>query len=879
MKLRGKLLSLLVPLVVVPLLTLGWIAYEQLQQTSERKTLGQMATLLEHLALHTQSLIETAQANVTVFSASHLLKQYALTEDEEERFALLQKPLIRQFLGFQKAYPDYYEMRFLLPTGIEDVRWSSDEHPNITENESASSWFRQLQQSKDTVFTSFSWNPDNGEYALLAATPLRLNDPSIDTLRASPRLRGYFGVTIRLSLLLHHIAIKLVGTTGFIIATDSDGVLVATTSNPLASDFFEYARPPSGADSVHETPINRRIIRRDVFEQLLRAGVGQDPLPLTVDKQSFLVLGMSPAPGLRLFGVLPKVELLAAARRLGLIVAGITMLAIVITTVLLFAALNRGLVSPIRALAQTAQRIGEGKLDVSTGISRTDEIGDLAVSFDEMSKSLVRFNEQIRFVAFHDNLTGLPNRLMFHEHLAQAIEVANRSGSQFALLFLDLDNFKTVNDSLGHHCGDSLLKEFANTLTGCVRKSDLVAHFDGETSRHVIARLGGDEFVIIFPHLTQLHAVGQVARRILSVFQKKQVYLKGHELFVSVSIGIAVYPADGEDGDTLLRNADAAMYQAKQQGKSTYRYYSDSMNTAVTQRFVMENSLRNALNKGEFTLHYQPKVAGQSHQVVGLEALIRWNSPELGMVMPSRFLPLAEGTGLIVPIGDWVLQEACRQNKAWQDAGLLKVPVAVNVAGIQVQRGELTSSVRTALKSSGLQSRYLEIELTETSLMRGNERNVEVLQEIGALGVRISLDDFGVGYSSLGCVQDFPINSIKIDRTFLNVVGTDQSCVEGLIPAIIAMANALGLEVVAEGVESRRQLRCLMDLDCHIIQGFLFSEPLAPDEIRPLLIMERLEPQGETLIRDLLQTLPPDGMTRTASAARHGSKAKAQSPG
>ena len=849
MKLRGRLLTLLVPLVVVPLLALGWIAYGQLQRTSEHKTLGQMTTLLEQLALHTRSLIETAQSNATVFSASHLLKQYALTKDEEERFALLQKPLIRQFLSFQNAYPDYYEMRFLLPNGLEDVRWSLEEGPNVTENESASPWFRQLQQSKDTVFTAFFWNPDNGEYALLAATPLRLNDPSVDTLRTAPRLRGYFVVTIRLSLLLQQIAIKLVDITGFMLVTDPDGVQVSSVSNPLANGFFDDGPPLSGAYDVHGAAVSRRVISADVFAQLLHTGVEQEPLWLTVGNERFLVTSRSPVPRLKLFGVLPEIELSAAARSLGLIVAGITVLAIVITTVLLFAALNRGLVSPIRALAKTAQRIGEGKLDASTGISRTDEIGDLATSFDEMSKSLVRFHEQIRFVAFHDNLTGLPNRLMFQEHLTLAIEVAKRSGSQLALLFLDLDNFKTVNDSLGHHCGDSLLKEFALTLTRCVRRSDVVAHFVGETSQHVIARLGGDEFVIMFPHITEHHALGQVAQRILSAFEKKAMLLNGHELFVSVSIGITVYPADGEDGDTLLRNADAAMYQAKHEGKGTYMYYSDAMNTAVTQRFVMENRLRKALKNAELALHYQPQVDARNNKIVGLEALIRWNSPEFGIVMPNRFLPLAEDTGLIIPIGDWVLLEACRQNKAWHEAGLPKLPVAVNVAGVQVQRGDLTSSVRSALKSSGLRSRYLEIELTETSLMLGNERNVEVLEDISALGVRIALDDFGVGYSSLGYLKDFPISSIKIDRTFVDTLGADQSCAKGLVPAIIAMAHALGLEVVAEGVENLRQLRCLIEQDCNIIQGLLFSKPLAANEIRSLFATERLAPQEEAPIR------------------------------
>jgi diguanylate cyclase (GGDEF)-like protein/PAS domain S-box-containing protein len=424
--------------------------------------------------------------------------------------------------------------------------------------------------------------------------------------------------------------------------------------------------------------------------------------------------------------------------------------------------------------------------------------------------------QRIEFLAFHDPLTGLPNRLLMQDRFKQAAAHAERTLNQIALLYLDLDNFKNINDSLGHAAGDTLLKEVARRLSGCVRETD------------TICRQGGDEFLILLSDLPDTDVIPPILAKLQQQLQEP-FHANGHELSSSVSIGVTLFPRDGPDFETLLQKADMAMYRAKDAGRNTFRFFDESMNVEAVEHLVMQNGLRRAIERGEFVLHYQPKVDLTTGAVIGAEALIRWNHPDLGLVPPGRFIPVAEESGLIVQMGQWVMTEACRQAVAWQHEGLPPLSIAVNLSAVQFKRSDVSQVVSQALQDSGLAPGLLELELTESILIQNIESVLITVQNLKRLGVTLSIDDFGTGYSSLSYLKRFDIDKLKIDQSFVRDLASDPDDA-AIVRAIIQMAHSLSLKTIAEGVETAAALQMLHGFECDEAQGFHFARPMPADE-------------------------------------------------
>jgi diguanylate cyclase (GGDEF)-like protein/PAS domain S-box-containing protein len=462
-------------------------------------------------------------------------------------------------------------------------------------------------------------------------------------------------------------------------------------------------------------------------------------------------------------------------------------------------------------------------LNISAIKDYKGDINNYVAVFSDIT-NIKNSEEKLQQIAHHDPLTGLPNRLLFNETLKHAIERGRRHNHCIGIMFLDLDRFKNINDSLGHTVGDHLLQEVAKLLLSCAREEDTVA------------RLGGDEFMIILEEIPSAEHSAIIAQRILHAFERP-FNVSGHELYAGTSIGISIFPTDGNNAPTLIKNADAAMYRAKELGRSNYHFYSPELTAGVEKRLVLENALRRAIEKSEFQIYYQPQYSLISNKIVAVEALLRWHRPGYGIVSPADFIPISEETGLIIPIGEWVLQTACKQTKLWSQQGLGQVRVAINVSPRQLINNDIVASVRKALNESQLEPHLLELEVTEASFMDVTDDKLQAMKTLKDMGVTFSVDDFGTGYSSLSYLKRLPINKLKIDQSFVRDIPQDTDDM-AIARAVIALGHNLNLTVIAEGVETPQQLNFLKAEGCDEFQGYLCSKPLPAEELESLIEQE-----------------------------------------
>ena len=734
-------------------------------------------------------------AQITASDTEHFLKDIAALVEH-----IAQRPLVRA-VDPQRCDPILEDLHALYPKlaniGVIDTRGRiicsavppKGGKPVIV---AGTEWFQRTLSENRPILGQPFLGPITGKWVSVQTYPLHDGNGKITGLLALPIDLVNFTPIARNATLPEGSMIGIM---------NSSGVVIARSIEP-------------------EKWVGKNIRNTPIVEIVLAQKEGQ-AVSTGVDGVTRMY-GFTPIPGTDWSAVagIPRESILQEIRSYALR-NGLIGLVIVLTILGLAFYFSRKIERPIRAIADAALAVSQGNLQTRATTDGPKEISEVASQFNTMLDVRKDAEDRLSYLAQYDVLTRLPNRILFRERLEQAIGRAQRNNTLVALMFLDLDRFKEVNDTLGHPIGDRVLQRVSERLTKHLRHVD------------TIARLGGDEFTIVLENIHNVDEIIATANKIQEALSNPLI-IEGREIFVTASIGISVYPFDMEDIDELLKNADIAMYQAKQEGRNTHQFFASEMNTKTTARLKLESHLRHAVARNEFSLAYQPQVDIKSGRIIGAEALIRWNDHELGPITPAQFIPLAEETGLIVPMGEWVLRTACAQNKAWQSTGCTPIPMAVNLSARQFRQANLLEMIALTLHEADLDPHYLELEITESVIMHHSERTIQTLQKLHAMGVKLSIDDFGTGYSSLSYLKRFPVHKLKIDQSFVHDIGNNPDDA-AIVTAVIAMARGLKLITIAEGVETPEQLAFLQGLNCQEYQGYYFGKPMSADAFLELL--------------------------------------------
>ena len=836
-RLGSRLLIALFPIILVAFVAVGCAVYSLIETYSSASLKDQMDRALEQTSHQWQNRIDTLRSNAQLFASSDLIERYAATTDEAERVGLLQPGLLRLFTRYQQAYPDYNEIRFVLPDGFEDARITRDFTTNLTDDESASEWFQTMQQdasvNHEAEYMKFGWSPDDGKPVLLAGRTIAVSTNGIRMAQTERRVAGYLTVSANVGGFIDTINSQRIGQNGRIVLIDSDGRALGAESAMLSDDLLrKLAHHRSKSSELTDTDKGEHKDEDAHTDHNEHNVELKNRHELHVENDSLLEQHVNLPGGISAHALIPKSEFAALRRTLAEQIGVIAMVALLIVSGLVYTVLRRLVVKPLEQLALAARHLGDGRRDIALGDWRQDEIGVLAVAFTDMRAKLSATmhelkssHDQITELAYTDSLTGLPNRRAITSLIDQSLR-DSATHSVSALLFLDLDGFKRINDTLGHEAGDKLLVAVSERLRQCTECF----------GRSVpVGRLGGDEFTILLLGADEVAAVA-LAERILFRL-REPVVLGSREVVIGSSIGLALYPRDASDAVALLKCADVAMYDAKRKGPNNRQVYGRAMQDGLEHRMELENELRLAVHSGLLTLDYQPQYTLVDDAIVGCEALLRWRHPQLGLVSPNDFIPVAEASDLIGDIGAWVLDEACRQWRVWTDSGISLPRIAVNISQKQFASCEIDKLVEATLARHRMPPEALELELTESCMMEAGTDVVRVLEVVRMSGVRVAMDDFGTGYSSLAALTRLPIDTLKIDRSFVTGINLD-SPNEKVVSAILSLARSLNLEIVAEGVEAEAEMKYLRDNACDIVQGYLLSRPLSVHELEALLTIE-----------------------------------------
>ncbi len=805
MKLRSKILLLLLPTSVIPMVLLGGLAYLYILTHNFRVATNQMDTAMEQVAGNLQNQIDSTSGNLELLSASDLFRRY-VTADELARYQLIHRALIGQLRDYQLANDNIHDIRIFLPDGTEDLKvLISLERGNLDRTPLIRTMLEhELEVHGELHKVTLPDGTVGLDYVL--AKMVRFRKATTEPLGTIPASSGYFMLAFALDSILQSMTEAAKGQKGYFYLVNNQGRIYYATSDAFFGD----------GEAAMKAIISGRmanIRQMEVENKRLYAGFKR------ISDSLFLV------------GAVPESVVEASAKELGGYFFWIVVCTIVFSIALIYQQINANLVSPINHLRRMIQRFKDGHLEQDVTFLGNDELAELAADFRDMSGSLARSTEKVNTLAYYDTLTGLPNRETFNICLEKALKSCERTSSALGLLFIDLDNFKYVNDVFGHQAGDGLLKDAARRLESSLRDADVISRQADEDDpinpNRMVVRLGGDEFTVLLSDLRQAHQASAVAQRIIDVISKPFL-VQNREVTVGASIGIAMYPVDGLTAENLIKNADLAMYEAKQKGKNNYQFFTKAMNSAVARRIEIETELRKALKQNQFYLDYQPKVDLASGAVAGVEALIRWLHPEKGVVSPAQFIPVAEDTGLITELGRYTVMETCHQLSIWQESRMFShCSIAVNISGQHMALGDPLKDLKDAIGRYRIDPAKVEVEITESILLKDEDRSIQMLNEIRQLGIKISLDDFGTGYSSLAYLRKFPIDVIKIDRGFVLEMERDEQSIH-IVKAIVSLARALSLKIVVEGLETKSQVQKMRELGCDYGQGFYFSRPVNP---------------------------------------------------
>lgn len=825
MKLQQKLFLAIVPALVAAMLSLASMVYAQLRQTSETELIHQIDLLENQILNQTNAVVDTAMANARLFANSNLIERYVRNTDEAERYELMQPALLRQFFSYRQSFPSYNEIQLLLPDGYEDTRLADMSKANFTDEEATSEFFESMRTTLDEHYVAFVTDLDDGSEVFKVGYRMIFDNINESWSENSSSLFGYLVVTVDVDSIESFIKQQRIGESGYLFLTDGHGRVVSHPSTSIIGSSVDgFKDLISFIGEENNTSTKRDMSSNDT--QLYK----------TKGHNVNLTHAIKLHDNLFLISSLPESELVSLSRELAMSTAIITAILTVFITFFLWLIMRALILRPMAALQRTAVAIGNGNFDVTCELTnkRTDEIGELESAFFNMNtklsasmQELQQSHAQIEQLAYIDSLTKLPNRRSISNALQTAIGDSCRHGSSLAVMFLDLDEFKRINDLLGHETGDELLQEVAARLLCCVagcEKRWATASREHSIRRYHVARLGGDEFVILALDLPDTSHATKIAAQVIDSLSEP-VTLGNQQFSIGCSIGIALYPQHAQDVEGLFKCSDMAMYDVKRKSKNSYRLYDDEIRIQAQAMVRVESDLHLAIERNEFFLVYQPQVCTKTLRTIGAEALIRWQHPDRGLVSPDAFIAVSEATGLIGPIGEWVIDRACQQWRLWKDENLQPPRISVNISPRQFSLYNIVEVVQNALEASQVPAQYLEIEITESCMMEATDEVINALQALRSSGVRVAMDDFGTGYSSLSALTTLPIDTLKIDRSFVTDVSNNTENAY-VISAVLRLASDLGLETVAEGVETEQEKMFLIDNGCDILQGYLLSKPL-----------------------------------------------------